>query len=350
MRSTAVRLALSLVVAAGLIALLLHWSGTDLVDLRRRLLQLDGGTLALSTAILAGIYLVRGLRFRALLGPGLRPPLGRLLAISGVHGLAAYLAPAKLGEAVLVLLLRRAGVSGSHGLAVLIVARLLDLASVAGCLGIACLTLAGLGRYPELTWLFPLGGLLLVLTLVVAVAGLQGPRLAGMAVRVLRALGLARTLLGQRVLALVERVGTALGEVRRGALLVSVAISVLVWAGVYLYYAVLARAFGLAELDLAEAVFGSSLAVLANLLPINGFAGFGTQDAGWVAGFTALGADPGLATESALAFHLVYVGHIALFGLLGHLLLVALGRARAEAPAGPTGPPAGEPDRLERLP
>ena len=64
--------------------------------------------------------------------------------------------------------------------------------------------------------------------------------------------------------------------------------------------------------------------MLANLLPINGFAGFGTQDAGWVAGFSALGAEPGLATESALAFHLVYVAHIALFGLLGQGLLAAL--------------------------
>jgi len=324
--STAVRVLLSLLVAGGIVALLLSWSGTGLSELWQRLRQLDSRVLWTSTLVLAGIYLTRGLRFWILLGKGLRPPLSRLLPITGVHGFAAYFAPAKLGEAVLVLLLSRSGgVSGSHGLAVLIVARLLDLAAVAGSLGATCLVLAAAGSYPQLTWLVPLGFTLLGLTVVFGTASLQGQRLASIALWGLGLLGLRRTRLGTKVIGLVERVRGALGEVDRASLGASVAVSLLVWLGVYMYYAVLARGLGLSQLDFAEAVFGSSLAVLANLLPINGFAGFGTQDAGWVAGFTALGAEPALATESALAFHLVYVVHIVLFGLLGQVALALLG-------------------------
>jgi hypothetical protein len=117
-------------------------------------------------------------------------------------------------------------------------------------------------------------------------------------------------------------------EVGEERLLLGSLLSLPVWLCVYLFYAILARGLGLADLDFAEAVFGSSLAVLANLLPINGFAGFGTQDIGWVIGFTSLGADRDVATESALAFHFVYLANIVAFGLAGHL---AMGLFRSHA-------------------
>ncbi len=90
---------------------------------------------------------------------------------------------------------------------------------------------------------------------------------------------------------------------------------------VYLFYAILARGLGIDSLDFPRAVFGASLAVLSNLLPINGFAGFGTQDMGWVVGFGALGVERDLATQSALAFHLIYLTSILVFGYLGHAAL-----------------------------
>ena len=109
-----------------------------------------------------------------------------------------------------------------------------------------------------------------------------------------------------------------------GRLVSGVLLSLPLWLCVFLFYAILARGFGLSEISFAEAIFGSSLAVLSNLLPINGFAGFGTQDAGWVFGFTFLGVDRGLAIESALAFHLVYVFNIAALGLLGQAAMGVL--------------------------
>ena len=78
-----------------------------------------------------------------------------------------------------------------------------------------------------------------------------------------------------------------------------------------------------------EATFGSGLAVLTNMLPINGIAGFGTQEAGWVAGFAWLGVGRELALATGLGAHLVQLANACLFGLLGHL---AMGLASRPAP------------------
>ena len=48
-------------------------------------------------------------------------------------------------------------VPGAYGLALLLVSRLLDFATVAGSLAVACLALGAAGTLPALTWLTPLG-------------------------------------------------------------------------------------------------------------------------------------------------------------------------------------------------
>ena len=77
--------------------------------------------------------------------------------------------------------------------------------------------------------------------------------------------------------------------------------------------------------------FGSSLAVFTNLLPINAFAGFGTQETGWVLGFGLLGAPREAALASGLGVHFVQLIDVCLFGILGHLALGLLPSARDEA-------------------
>ena len=114
------------------------------------------------------------------------------------------------------------------------------------------------------------------------------------------------------------------------ALLLSATVaSVAIWLLVFAFYAVLSRGAGLPEdLSFVEAAFGSSLAVLFNLLPINGFAGFGTQEAGWQVGFSLVGVAPELALSSGVAAHLVQLFNVVLMGILGHLGLGLLGQKR----------------------
>lgn len=320
----ALRVLLSLAVAGLLVVVLLEWTGTSVREVAATLRGLDPRVYLAALGVQALIYPVRALRFAALLPPAHRPSMGRLLPVTAAHVLAANVLPAKLGEAALVVHLRRsAGVPGAHGLALLLVSRVLDLATVAGGMALACLVLGATGAHAELGWLLPLGAVLVVPTLLLAWVAARGERLVALAAWVLRSLRLDRTALGTRVLGLALKLQAALGEVGRGQLLRGALATVPVWLLVFGFYAVLARGLGMTELSFPAAVFGASLAILSTLLPVNGFAGFGVQDAGWVAGFTALGVGAELATSSGLAAHFVYLANLCLFGLLGHAAMAA---------------------------
>jgi hypothetical protein len=82
----------------------------------------------------------------------------------------------------------------------------------------------------------------------------------------------------------------------------------------------LARGFGLPEnIGLPEAAFGSSLAIMTNVLPINALAGLGTQETGWVLGFGLLGVEADAAFATGVGVHLVQLANVVLLGTLGHL-------------------------------
>jgi len=63
----------------------------------------------------------------------------------------------------------------------------------------------------------------------------------------------------------------------------------------FVFYAYL-RAFGM-EVSFLKVVFGSTIAVIANALPISGLGNWGTLEAGWAAGFLIVG----LSKEEAIA-------------------------------------------------
>jgi uncharacterized protein (TIRG00374 family) len=320
---------LSVAVAAVLLAGLALWGDIDPADVARTWGRLPARVYLLALAIHAAIFVLRALRLRVLIPPGLRPDMRRMLPISAAHTLAAYVLPAKTGEAALVVYLRAlCGVPAAEGLATLLVARLVDLAALSGCMSAAAIVI-GLRRARDGQALVSLGLLLAGVTLAFLALGARGDRLVRLATRAVRLARLDRTRLGARLVARAETLAGALTRAgAAGRLPAAVLLSVPLWVGVFLFYAVLARGLGL-ELDLFEATFGSGLSVLANMLPINGIAGFGTQEAGWVAGFAWLGVGREQALATGLGVHLVQLANACLFGLLGHL---AMGLASRPAP------------------
>lgn len=320
----ALRLAISLSIAAGLLTLLMVWGEVSPADAVRSLAGLPVSVYLTALAVHAGIYLLRALRFWVLIPRALRPSYGRALMVSSAHNLASYVLPAKTGEASLIVYLRtHGGVPPSAGLASLLVARLLDGAILCALLGAACLTLGISGAYPELAWLVPLGGMLSAGTAVLLLLSWRVDLIVrgiGWAVRAFR---LTRWKVGQR---LVERIGSVAAALRTagrsGKLAIAAAITVPVWLGVFGFYAVLAHPMGLPEfIGFPEATFGSSLAMLSNLLPVNGVAGFGTQETGWTLGFGALGVERDVAIATGVGVHLVQLFNVCAMGLLAHLAM-----------------------------
>ncbi|MEM6671458.1 MAG: lysylphosphatidylglycerol synthase domain-containing protein [Planctomycetota bacterium] len=322
------KLLVSLAVAVLAIALLLRWGGISAGEIGEALARIDVATFALALAIQASIYVFRAARLQVLLraSSGTSAPLPDLVAASAAWILDSHVLPAKVGEATLVVHLARVGVKPEHGLVGLLLSRLLDLATLVAILGIACVVTGASGAHPDLPWLVGLGGILLAAALALALAILRGGHVIGLARRTLVRLGLERTLVGARASRFAGRVEAALHAAPKSALRTAALLSLPVWAAVLGVYAVLGTGVGLTGLSAFDLVFGSSLAILGSLVPINGFLGFGMLDMGWAWGFAAVGVPEDRAVATGLAFHTLYVVGVGLLGALGHARLVGRGQ------------------------
>lgn len=316
------RVLASLLVAGVLLAFLAFFGDVRWSDLAKAWGELSLRAYGAALAFHVLLYVLRALRFFVLIPPAQRPPFGRLLVVSCAHTMAATILPAKIGEATYIVYLRDVcGVSAVAGTASLVVSRLLDLATLALGMSIACIAIHVAGAYPQLEWLPSLGGLLAAVSLALFAASARGDWLVVTASRVLHGVGLDRLERGRKILARTQQVAGALREAggdRR--LYVAALVSLPIWMCVFLFCAILARGLGLPDsVTLSEATFASSLAILTSLIPISAFASFGTLEAGWVLGFGVLGIDPTLAGATALGLHFVQLLNVVALGVLGHL-------------------------------
>ena len=137
--------------------------------------------------------------------------------------------------------------------------------------------------------------------------------------------------IGEGALKKANQLAVALRSTRSGGRLALAAfVTVPVWLLVFGFYALLAREMGLPrELSFAEATFGSSLAVMFNLLPINAMAGVGTQELGWVTGFNKLlGVDESVALSTGIGCHVIQLFNVVAMGIVAHLLMGVMPRLR----------------------
>jgi hypothetical protein len=322
---TSVRLLLSVAAAAVLLTLLAYLGDVKPREVYQTCRRLPVSTWVIALLVHCGIYAARSLRFRVLLPREERPSLGPMLAIGAAHNLASYVLPARSGEASLVIYLRGScGVAPGAAVASLVVSRALDLATLAGALSVVTFYLS-MGEHWTVSPAVgtTTGVLLFVATLVFFGLSARGERLVGLVDRLVRLVRLDRTRLGAKVRSLCAGLADALTRTRGGGRLrLALALSVAMWAGVFLFYALLARGFGLPDrIGLPEAAFGSSLAIMTNVLPINALAGFGTQETGWVLGFGLLGVDSEVAFATGVGVHLVQLANVVLLGILGHLAM-----------------------------
>ena len=310
---------------------LFHWSGLKPGELWSTWARLSPLVALEAFAVHLAIYVVRSQRFRVLLPQAQRPAHGAMLAISAAHNLAAYVLPAKTGEMTLVVYLRSCcAVSTAAGLAALFVSRLLDLATLCFWLAVATLYLMSTRGAELPPWLYGLAAALLFASLLLMLLSSRSDILLRAVARFARAVGAGRGKWGAKILARVEELSLALRLAPAGRTLwIAAAQSLLMWLGIFAFYGILARGFGLdGDLGISGAAFGSSLAVLTNLLPINSFAGFGTQEGGWVLGFGLLGVPRDLALSTGLGVHLAQLASTVVLGVLGHLAMGWMPRRR----------------------
>lgn len=324
------RLAVSILLALVVLAVLYGVGGADWREMARKVASLSPGSFFLALALHAAIYVARAERFRVLMPAAERPRRWPLLAVTSAHNLAVYALPAKTGEATLPVYLNAScGTRAAVGIASLIVSRILDLASLTAIMALVTLALAASPAWSAPAWV----AIALSVSLAVASAAcfalaVRGDRLVTFCEAVARSAGLERTERGARLFRRTHELREALLLAGAAGRAWATTLSFVVWLLIFAFYVVLARGFGLPEtVGPLEASFGASVAVAMNLLPINSFAGLGTQEAGWVFGFGLVG----VATDEALAggvgAHLVQIFDTLLFGLVGHAAM-ALARRK----------------------
>lgn len=325
--------------------------------------SLSVGGLGLAFLCYGLSYLGRAWRLAVLLpGPD---RLLHLASISARHNLFNLVLPLRSGEASLPLMLRReTGRSLAEGAAALVVARVLDLLSVALYLS-AGLAFAGLGEEDggadavtradvalRTAWIVGglVAGLLLLRPLARWFAGRwapdeatggsagtdddagapadrPGPGQGGFVRKLTRFAGrTAHHLAAQPLPRLV------------GALVVSLLTWGLTYGACYALVVDMAGDSGSVGPELAGVTFVASLVAstflhLTGILPINTLAGLGPWEGGWVAGYVFIGVSQAAAFASALASHAAVFAMIA---LLGGLALVTAGRWGSQP--SPTGP------------
>jgi uncharacterized protein (TIRG00374 family) len=272
------------------------------------------GPLLVAAACSGAALVTRAIRLVLLLPPG-RLRFSSSIAVAATAHFAATFVPARLGELALPLLLRRAaGWETAAGVSTLLAARTLDVAAIGVGTGIAILVGWGLSEPAALLLAALLVVPMLLLPQTLALA--DWISLRTLAVRGMR---------GRRWARRVRQTRRALAELwhRPGRLAGAAAASLGVWICLWGATCLLLVAMGI-DWAPTRIAAGFAVATIANLLPFNLVANFGTMEAGWTAGFVALGVPLETAAATGYACHawgIVFaVGH----GLVGWMASGAL--------------------------
>lgn len=309
------RLALALLLTVIVVGLLMAFTdlsaGAAMEDSAEAAARLSPLGVVLAFLLYGLSYVGRGVRLALLLPGSAKVPL--LVSISARHNLLNLVLPLRSGEASLPLMLRaEAGRSLAEGTAALVVARVLDLLSVATWMlvGLALVHRDADDDLPLRAGLI-LAGLLLAL-------GLLRP--VGRAV--------ARLLAGRkgRLGSFAGRAAGHLAAQPRGVLLLAGLVSLLTWLLTYGSCYVLLHDMGgaghpvtesLAAVGFPASLVGSSMLHLAGILPINTLAGIGPWEAGWTAGYLLVGVPEDAALASAVVSHGAILLFVSVLGGLG---------------------------------
>lgn len=289
------RIILSLLITIGILTIL--FTQISARDLYHLLINIDPYWAVWGSASYLLALFLRTLRFRWLIHSR-KIFLSELFKITVFYHLSLMVLPSKLGELTYPYFLnRRSGLSMTEGLASLIASRVYDFFIV---LIIFLFTIIGFQdilqmNLPLTIFLF----ILLILAILFAFSHMN--TLLGWISVLIGKMSVWTKLKNNKTLHWVQRKTHEMAEdfyaikARKTFLLVSLT-SLGSWVMIFYGFYAFLRGFGV-EVALLKVVFGSTIAVIANAIPISGLGNWGTLEAGWAAGFLMVG----LSKEEAIA-------------------------------------------------
>lgn len=274
--------------------------------------------------------LFRALRFRWLIHSK-EISLDELFRISIFYHLSLMLLPSKLGELSYPYLLNRiGGISMTEGLASLIAARVYDFFIVLMIFLFSSLTFQSLFKV-GLLFILLLTLLLILATLFLFFYMHHLLTLISRACRkIFRMIRKEESKPSLWVQKKIHEISEDFYAIRAKKTYPAVALtSLLSWFMIFSTFRAFLLGFGV-DISFLKIIFGSTVAVIANALPIGGIGNWGTLEVGWAAGFLMTG----LPKEQAIATGFgVHILTFIICALLGLLAWVTFKKKRAPLPA-----------------
>lgn len=271
--------------------------------------HVDAAMLGLGAIIYALIILLRSIRVQFLIE--YRLSLGRVIPILLTYNLVNFLVPFRIGEFSYVVLMKQSRkVSTGVALTSLTYLKELDF------LFLLIIFYLGKTFYAEL--LDFSGGTLVEAACVLLVSGVLFTVFMN---RKIKQFLLAWFRSDRVIVKFLNRILDAFSTYRTWkSLSVSFSITALIWICMFIFYYFLGLSIGF-PLSLWEFSVVFILLTVANLLPVQGLAGFGTFEGAIVLGLTRFGVTVSEAVALGFAMHLLYIGYFLVCGIAGAAIL-----------------------------
>ena len=290
-------------ITIGIICLL--FTQISLFDLYSLLIGIDPlWALMGFVAYLLGLFF-RALRFRWLIH-SMEIPLFQLFRIAVFYNLSLMVLPSRLGEFSYPYLLKRfCGINITEGMASLIATRVFDFLTILMISFVALVGSQSLFK-TSLLLILPSAALLGFLTLLVFfyMEGLLRSLSNGFG-RLCQWVGLGKNNPSQWFQEKIDAMADDYSAIRKKKTYFPVLLTSLIsWAmTIAMFYAFL-RGFGV-SISFFKVLFGSTVAIIANALPISGLGNWGILEAGWTAGFLVVGLSKVKAITTGLGVHII---------------------------------------------
>jgi uncharacterized protein (TIRG00374 family) len=278
--------------------------------------QLNWSWLMIAFCVTIINYALRTLRFKILLNLN-DIPLRHLFGVTNLYGMFLYLLPAKTGELTYPILLKnRLNVSLTEGAASLIVARFFDVATIS-----LFLPFVLSAYWTQLNIWIKYSALAFIGIVFVVGLGLIGSTRSNsmreklFLLRVFRVRGMSSiTNILKNMFAEFQTID------QRGLYWQLWALSVGIWGCIYTNFYVILISLGF-HVTYFQMIVVSIIMVPMTLLPIQGFANFGTHEIGWGTAFSLFGYSQSVALGIAINSHIILLFFILALGFIGYILL-----------------------------
>jgi hypothetical protein len=288
----------------------------SLRDLFTLLIQIDPLYAMLGGAAYFLATLFRALRFRWLIHSK-EISLDELFRISVFYHLSLMVLPSKLGELSYPYFLNRiGGFTITEGLASLIAARVYDFFTI---LMIFLFSSLGFQRLFKVSLPFILLLTLLSILLILLVFFYMDRLLiliSNLCRKIFKTIRKGESKTSLWVQKKIHQTSEDFSAIRAKKTYLAVALTTLAsWFMIFLTFQAFLLGFGV-KVSLVKMIFGSTVAVIANALPIGGIGNWGTHEVGWAVGFLMTGLPKEQAIATGFGVHILVFITCALLGLI----------------------------------